>query len=109
MGLGLEMAQTLGLIPLSWETWIVLGSPKDRCREKPKLQLLGHTPKRGCPTQFANFVAISSLVNPCWFCSTLQNLQGKVSCPCCNSELSFPKRHLPVTGLCYSTSRQKLQ
>lgn len=62
-----------------WEIWVVLGSPKDRCREKPKLQLLGHTPKRGRPTQFANFVAISSLVNLCWFCSTLQNLQGKVS------------------------------
>ena len=34
MGLGLEMAQTLGLIHLSWDIWVVLGSPKDRWMQR---------------------------------------------------------------------------
>lgn len=83
--------------------WSV-GPPKtDGCREKPKFQFMGHNPQRGCPNQFANCVAIFSLIDLFWFCLTSQNLPRKVSCPCRNSELSVPKRHPPVTGTSYKS------
>lgn len=98
MGLGLELAQTRGFTQLSQEIREVLGSPKDReMQRETSASAHGSQP----PEELLNSTCQ-------FFCSTSQNRPRENAKSLLKAELSFPRRHLSVTGWCYSTSRQKL-
>lgn len=115
MGLGLEMAQTLGLIHLSWEIRVVLGSLKDGWMQREtSASVHGSQPPEGLPKTICRFCSHFFPFQPVLVLLNLTK-PAQERCHVPDITLSSPspkgthQTEVPVTRLRYTTSRHKLQ